>query len=176
MKVKFPILATTLALVLVAVAATASATQAVAKPGFPAGTWIGNGVLAVQTETVAGLTTRTSGSAKFTLNVSKAGRISGKGVWKIKQIGSGSVNSRVTGVATVSFFGTPTDVRFKGVEVITTEFQDPAHSTGTTFTKKEPARGSLLIKKAGSCLVTGGHSFDGGTFSWRAALQGVTCR
>ena len=55
MKIKFPILATTLALALVAVAVTASATQAVAKPGFPAGTWLGNGALAAKTETVADL-------------------------------------------------------------------------------------------------------------------------
>jgi hypothetical protein len=176
MKIKFPVLATMLALALVAVAATASATQAIAKPGFPAGTWLGNGTLAAKTETVAGLTTRTSGSAKFTLNVSNGGGITGKGVWTSKQIGSGSVNSSIIGVAKVTFLGTPTDVRFKGVQVITTKFQDPAHSTGTTFTKKEPVRGSLVIKKAGSCLVTGGHTFDGGKFSWRAALQGVTCR
>jgi hypothetical protein len=176
MKVKFPALVTTVALVLVAVAASASATQAVAKPGFPAGTWLGNGTLAAETETVAGLTTRTSGSAKFTLNVSKGGSITGKGVWTIKQIGTGSLNSRIVGVAKVTFFGTPTDVRFKGVQVVTSEFQDPTISTGHTFTKKELARGRLLIKKAGSCLVTGGHTFDGGKFSWRAALQGVTCR
>ena len=174
MKRKTHALATMLALAAIAVAATASATQAGAKPAFPAGTWTGTGVLATETETVAGLTTRTSGSATFTLKVSKAGRVTGKGSWKVTQIGTGSVSSKITGVANVSFSGTRANVRFEGTEVVTTKFWDATLETGNTFTRKEPYRGSLVIKKVGRCLVTGGHTFDGGTFGWKAKPLG--CR
>lgn len=169
-------LVATLALLLCAGAAgNASAAETVAKPGFPAGTWIGTGVLAGTTETVGDLTTRSSGTAKFTLTVSN-GKVTGKGTWRVTQIGSGSVDSRIVGTSTVTFSGTPTDVRYKGVQVITTRFVDAAHEAGTTFTRKQPISGRLIIKKARSCLVTGGHAFDGGTFSWKASLKGVTCR
>jgi hypothetical protein len=104
------------------------------------------------------------------------GKVSGKGTWTTTQIGSGSVGSKITGVASVTFSGTPTDVRYKGTEVIKTAFIDPVHTTGTTFTRHAPYKGRLVIKKALSCRVTGGHTFDGGTFTWKAALKGVTCR
>lgn len=163
-------------LLFTAAAGTALATESVAKPGFPAGTWTGTGVLAGTTETVGDITTRSRGTARFTLNVSKDGTVTGKGTWRVTQIGSGSVGSRIVGVSSVRFSGTPIDVRFKGTQVITTAFVDPAHTTGNTFKRKEPITGHLVIKKALSCLVTGGHSFDGGTFRWKASLEGVTCR
>src|SRR5262245_5037864 len=105
MKLRTYVVATMLPLAAIAVAATASATQAGAKPGFPAGTWRGTGALTTGMDTVGGLTTRTSGSATFTLRVSRAGRVTGKGTWKVTQIGTGSVNSKITGVADVSFSG-----------------------------------------------------------------------
>jgi hypothetical protein len=174
MKHRIHTVAVALALVLLAAAGTATAGDSAAKPGFRPGTWNGTGVLATTTETVADLTVRTSGTAKFTLTVSKGGRVTGKGTWTVTQIGTGSVKSTIKGVATVKFSGTATDVRFSGTQVVTTWFGDVAHSAGTTFTRGYTGR--LVIKKAGSCRATGGHTFDDGTFSWKALLNGVTCR
>ena len=176
MKHKIHTLVAALALLLFAAAAgTASAHKSVAKPGFPSGTWIGTGVLTGKTETVGDITTQTSGTAKFTLIV-KGGKVSGRGTWRTTQFGSGSVGSKITGFASVTFSGTPIDVRYKGTEVIKTAFVDPAHTTGNVFTRQAPYSGRLVIKKALSCRVTGGHTFEDGTFTWKAALKGVTCR
>jgi hypothetical protein len=178
MKLRTVMLAASLGLTLVAAAlGGASSTGAAPKPGFPPGTWLGTGVLAETTETVADLTIRTTGSAKFTLNVSRDHKVSGTGTWIRTQFGSGPVGSKITGVTKVTFSGTPTDVRFKGTQVITTRFKDAAHPDREhSFTNEKPAAGSLVIKKATSCRVTGGHKFEAGTFSWKAALKGVTCR
>ena len=178
MKIKRMTVATALAVAAITAALVgAASSQAGPKPGFPPGTWIGTGVMTVQTEVVADLTIRTTGSARFTLNVSRDHKISGKGTWITTQYGSGPVGSKITGVASVTFSGTPTDVRFSGSQTITTKFVDAAHpEVGATFTKKEyDKRGSLVIKKAGPCLVTGGHTFEGGKFNWKAVLKGTKC-
>jgi hypothetical protein len=174
MKLRTHLLAASLSLLLLA--AAAGTASAVAKPGFPAGSWSGAGSLAGTTETAGDLTVRSSGTLKFTLRVSQDGKVGGFGKWRVTQIGSGSVGSKIVGVSNVTFSGTPIDVRYKGTQVITTRFVDPVHSTGNTFTREEPINGRLVIKKAGSCLVTGGHKAEGGTFKWKASLQGVTCR
>jgi hypothetical protein len=174
MKLRTHLLAASLSLLLLA--AAAGTASAIAKPGFPAGTWSGAGSLAGTTATAGDLTVRSSGTLTFTLRVSQDGTVGGYGKWRVTQIGSGSVGSKIVGVSSVTFSGTPIDVRYKGIQVITTRFIDQAHeNVGNTFTRKEPISGRLVIKKAGSCLVTGGHTAEGGTFKWKASLQGVKC-
>jgi hypothetical protein len=128
------------------------------------------------TETVADLTIRTQGSAKFTLKVSRDQKVSGTGTWIFQQFGSGPVGSKITGVSKVTFSGTPSDVRFKGTQVVTTKFQDAAHKDGNTFTSEKPQTGVLVIKKANACIVSGGHRTAVGTFTWKAVPKGATCR
>jgi hypothetical protein len=177
MKLRTVMLAASLGLALVAAAlGGASSTGAAPKPGFPAGTWAGTGTLAMTTETVADLTIRTHGSAKFTLKVSRDQKVSGTGTWIFQQYGSGPVGSKITGVAKVTFHGTPSDVRFKGTQVVTTKFQDAAHTDGNTFTSEKPSTGVLVIKKANACIVSGGHKNVVGTFTWKAVPKGATCR
>jgi hypothetical protein len=95
----------------------------IASPGFPNGTWIGTGVISSPTETVAGLTTRSSGKLSFTLTVS-GGKVTGSGNWSYTQVGTGDIASRMVGVAPIRFSGTPTKPAFAGTMRIT---GDDAH-------------------------------------------------
>jgi len=175
MKHRIHTLVATLALLLFAVAAsTASATEAAPKPGFPTGTWIGAGYGEAQLALDGDLITLYSTNLNFTLNVSKDRKVTGKGTLRSLQTGSGSVGSKITGVSKLTFSGTPTNVRYAGTQVVTTKFVDAAHVQGTTFTRR--ISGGLAINKARSCRVSGGHRFEGVTFTWKAALKGVTCR
>jgi hypothetical protein len=179
MKLRIHTLIAALALLLFAAfAGTASATQSIAKPGFPPGTWIGTGQAFAETGFDGDLITSMSGTAKFTLNVSRDGKVTGKGTWTTLQTGAGSVGSKITGIAKVTFSGTPTDVRYSGSQFVTTRFVDAEHSQGTTFTRQ--VTGRLVIKKARSCRVTGGHTVASVgpwvKFTWTATLKGVTCR
>jgi hypothetical protein len=156
-------------------AAAAPDRVAVAKPGFPAGTWVGTGVISSPDETVAGHTTRFSGKFSFTLKVSR-GSVSGTGKWTYRQIGTGGdIESKLVGVAPITFAGTPTKPTFSGTLTVNAEFIGYGKiKTGNTFTK--PLTGWLLIKKAGSCRVTGGHTNGTTTVSWKAVLKGSgTC-
>jgi hypothetical protein len=178
-KLRIHTLIAALALLLfAAVAGTASATQSIAKPGFPPGTWIGSGYGEAEIALDGDLITLMSTTLKFTLNVSRDGKVAGKGTLTRLQTGSGSVGSKITGVAKVTFSGSPTHVRYSGSEVVTTKFIDAEHVQGTTFTRQ--VTGGLVIKKARSCLVTGGHTVAGAgpsvKFTWKASLKGVTCR
>jgi hypothetical protein len=165
------------ALSLLLFAGSASATQSTAKPGFPPGTWIGTGQLFAETGFDGDLITSLSGSATFTLKVSRNGKVTGSGKWTTLQTGDGPVSSKITAVARVTFSGTPTAVRYAGTQVVTTRFGDAAHSQGTTFTRD--VSGGLTIKKARSCRVTGGYKVAGEgpwvKFDWTASLKGVKC-
>jgi hypothetical protein len=175
MKLRTFTIAATLVLALVAAAlGSASATEAAPKPGFPAGTWIGAGYGEAEIALDADLITLYSTNLNFTLNVSKGGTVTGKGTLRSLQTGSGSVGSRITGVAKLAFSGTPTNIRYAGTQVVTTKFIDAEHVQGTTLTRE--ISGGLEVKKARSCRVTGGHRFQGVTFNWQARLKGVTCR
>jgi hypothetical protein len=162
----------------VAAFAGASATQAAPKPGFPPGTWIGSGQMFAETGFDGDLIASMSGTLNFTLTVAKDGKVTGTGTVKTLETGAGSVGARISAVARVKFSGTPTTVRYSGTQVVTTRFVDAAHSQGATFTRK--VSGGLVIKKARSCLVTGGHTAGGEgpwvKFTWKARLKGVTCR
>jgi hypothetical protein len=179
MKPRIHTLITMLAvLVFAAFASSASATQSAPKPGFPPGTWIGSGHGDAATGFDGDLITSMSGTARFTLNVSRNGKVTGTGTWATLQTGAGSVGSKITGIAKVTFAGTPTDVRYSGNQVVRTRFVDAGRSQGTTFTRK--VSGRLMIKKALSCRVTGGHTVGGFgpsvKFIWKATLKGVICR
>lgn len=166
---------TIVALLLVAASAfAASAAQAAPKPGFPNGTWLGAGYGEAEIALDGDLITLHSTNLNFVLNVSKDGTITGSGTLRSLQTGSGSVGSKITGVAKLTFSGTPTNIRYAGTQVVTTKFIDAAHVDGTTFTRK--ITGGLVPKKALSCRVSGGHRFQGVTFTWQARLKGVTCR
>jgi hypothetical protein len=178
MKLRKIAIATTLAVaVVVAALGSASATQAAPKPGFPPGTWIGAGEMAAETGQDGDLIASMSGSMNFTLTISRDGKVSGSGTVKTLETGAGSVGAKITGTAQVKFSGTPTDVRYSGTQVVTTWFGDGVHSNGRTFTRK--ASGGLVIKKARSCLVSGGHTAGGEgpwvKFRWQARLKGVKC-
>ena len=165
----------TLALALLAAAlGSASATNAAPKPGFPAGTWIGGGYGEAEIAFDADLITLYSTNLSFTLKVSKGGTVTGTGTLRSLQTGSGSVGSRISGVATLTFSGTPTNVRYAGTQVVTTRFVDAEHVQGTTLTRK--ISGGLVPTKARSCRVTGGHRFEGVAFNWQARARGVTCK
>jgi hypothetical protein len=163
------------ALLLVAASAfAASAAQAAPKPGFPTGTWLGAGYGEAEIALDGDLITLHSTNLDFVLNVSKDGIVTGSGTLRSLQTGSGSVGSKITGVAKLTFSGTPTNIRYAGTQVVTTKFIDAAHVDGTTFTRE--ITGGLVPKKARSCRVSGGHWFQGVTFTWQARLKGVTCR
>ncbi len=176
MKLRFHTLITLL--LFAALAISASAAQSTPKPGFPAGTWIGGGYGEAEIALDGDLITLLSTNLTFTLNVSRNGRVTGEGTLRTLQTGSGSVGSRITGVANVTFSGTPINVRYSGSQVVTTKFIDAEHVQGTKFTRD--ISGGLAIKKARSCRVTGGHIArgDGPTvrFNWQARLKGVSCR
>jgi hypothetical protein len=150
----------------------ATGASAVAKPGFPSGTWNGKGTLTAPTETVADLTTRIGGKLTFRLNVS-GGKVSGTGKWTIVQVGTGSIASKITGVANVTFSGTPTNVTFSGMQTMHMEFVGYGKHTERTITRSY--KGVLVITKAGSCKVSGGHTNGKTTVKWSALLAGVTC-
>jgi hypothetical protein len=173
MKPRTSTIAATLAL-LAAALGSASATDAAPKPGFPPGTWIGAGYGEAEIALDADLITLYSTNLNFTLDVTKDGKVTGRGTLRSLQTGSGSVGSRITGVAKLTFSGTPTQIRYSGTQVVTTKFVDAAHVQGTTFTRG--ISGGLVIKKARSCRVSGGHRVEGLTFAWQARLKGVTCR
>jgi hypothetical protein len=158
-------------LVLAAGATTASGGP---KPGFPAGTWNGKGTLATPAETVADLTTRTSGRFTFRLQVSKSGEVSGTGKWTIVQVGTGSIASKITSVANATFSGTPTNIRFAGMQTMHMVFVGYG-KIRTEHTKTLEFKGGLAITKAGSCKVAGGHTNGSVTVKWSALLAGVTC-
>jgi hypothetical protein len=166
---------TLVALLLVAASAiAASAAQSAPKPGFPAGTWIGSGYGEAEIALDGDLITLYSTNLSFTLSVSKNGTVTGTGTLRSLQTGSGSVGSKITGVATLTFSGTPTSIRYAGKQVVTTKFVDAAHVQGTTFTRD--ITGGLAIRKARSCRVSGGHRFQGFTHTWQARLKRVKCR
>jgi hypothetical protein len=148
--------------------------RAAAKPGFPAGTWIGKGVITAPTETVGGITTVTKGTLKFSLAVSKSGKVTGKGTWKLVQIGSGDLDSRIVGVAPVTFAGAPTNVAFAGTETLTTQFSvDGRVISGKTLSRQ--MKGRLVIKRAFGCKVVGGHVNGETTVTWTALRKGSKC-
>jgi hypothetical protein len=156
------------------VAATSLTASAASKPGFEPGTWLVKGTMSGQTSKY-GQTIRTNGSFAFTLRVARNGDVGGTGSWRMTQIGSGAISSKITGTAAVKLFGTPTQVRYTGKLVLATKFTDGVVSTGNTVTRRKPMTGGLTIKKALSCKVAGGQTIDGVVTHWTAQLQGVTC-
>jgi hypothetical protein len=169
-----------LAAVVACALGSASSTSAAPKPGFPSGTWIGNGQMFAETGFDGDLITSMSGSSSFKLKVSKSGKVTGSGTYTVLQTGDGPVASKITGVARITFSGTATDVRYVGKQVVTMKFGDAVHSNGNTITRN--VSGKLTITKARSCRVSGGHLVPGGgtgspwiKFVWKATLQGVKC-
>jgi hypothetical protein len=164
------------ALALSAVGAFAApVSEAAPKPGFPAGTWSGKGVIS-GTSSQYGQTTRTSGKATFTLKVARGGGVSGTGRWVTTEVGSGAISSTITGTATVRFGGTATLPTYTGTQIVKTSFSDGVLRDGNTFEAKKPFKGALRITRAGHCRVTGGHTVEGVSFKWTALLKGSgTC-
>src|SRR5262245_51947366 len=152
----------------------ATSSGAAPKPGFAPGTWDVTGTMR-GTSTDYGQTIDTKGTFKFTLRVTKAGGISGTGTWQTTAIGSGAISSKITGFMRVTLSGTPTDVRYSGNQTLTMHFTDGVASSGNTVTRKKVSTGKLVIKKALSCKVTGGHTNHGVVTTWTATLKGVTC-
>jgi hypothetical protein len=153
--------------------AAAPASEAAAKPGFPAGTWTGKGVIS-GTSSEYGQTTRTTGKASFTLKVTRGGRVSGTGRWTKKEVGSGAISSTITSIATVRFGGTAIRPTYAGTQSVTTSFSDGVRRGGNTVSL--PFKGALRITRAGHCRVTGAKTVEGVSFKWTALLNGSgTC-
>jgi hypothetical protein len=169
-------LVTALALAVGAAGASAApANDAAANPGFPAGTWIGKGVISGSSSEY-GQTTRTTGKATFTIKVTRGGRVTGTGRWVTTEIGSGAISSRITGVAPVRFGGTATLPTYRGTQTVKTSFSDGVVDDDNTFVAEKPFKGALRITRAGHCRVTGGRTVDGVSFKWAALLKGSgTC-
>jgi hypothetical protein len=165
-----------LAVVLSSVSASAAPqSEAAAKPGFPAGTWSGKGVISGSTSEY-GQTIRTAGKATFTLKVTRGGRVSGTGRWVTTEVGSGAISSSITGTATVRFGGTATLPTYAGTQIVKTSFSDGVVGGGNTFTAEKTFKGALRITRAGHCRVTGGRTAEGVAFKWTALLKGSgTC-
>jgi hypothetical protein len=156
-----------------ALGAAAPASQAAAKPGFPAGTWSGKGVIS-GTSSEYGQTIRTSGKATFTLKVTRGGRVSGTGRWTKKEVGSGAIASTITSIAPVRFGGTAIGPTYAGTQTVKTSFSDGVLGGGNTVSL--PFKGALRITRAGHCRVTGARTVDGVSFKWTALLNGSgTC-
>ena len=156
-----------------ALGAAAPAGHAAAKPGFPAGTWSGKGVIS-GTSSEYGQRTRTTGTATFTLKVTRGGRVSGTGRFTKKELGIGAIASKITSIATVRFGGTAIRPTYAGTQKVTTSFSDGARSGGNTVSL--PFKGGLRITRAGHCRVTGAKTVDGISFKWTALLNGSgTC-
>jgi len=154
-----------------AAASAGPAHDAVAKPGFPAGTWTGKGVISGSSSEY-GQTTRTTGMATFTLKVTRGGRVSGTGSWVTREVGSGAISSTITGVAPVRFDGIATLPTYRGTQTIKTSFSDGDFRSGNTFQAEKPFKGALRITRAGHCRVTVGRTVDGVSFKWTALLNG----
>ena len=154
-------------------ASAAPLDRAAPKPGFPAGTWTGKGVISGSSSEY-GQEIRTSGKATFTLKVTRGGRVSGTGKWVMTAVGSGAISSTIRSVATGSFGGTARLPTYAGTQTVTTSFSDGVLSDGNTF--ERPFKGALRITRAGHCRVTGGHTAEGVSFKWTALLKGSgTC-
>ena len=162
-----------------ALGAAAPAGHAAAKPGFPAGTWSGKGTISGKSSEY-GQETRTTGSATFTLKVTRGGRVSGTGKWVKTEVGSGAISSTIKSIARVRFGGTATRPTYAGTQNVTTSFSDAVLSDGNTF--ELPFKGALRITRAGHCRVTGGRRIDGrvvqvdGAARWQRHLQHLTAR
>jgi opacity protein-like surface antigen len=152
-----------------AIAVAAPASEAAAKPAFPAGTWTGKGTISGSSSEY-GQETRTTGKATFTIKVTKGGRVTGSGKWVSTEVGSGAIASTIKSVATVKFAGTAARPTYAGTQTVTTSFSDSAHDEGNTFTLD--FKGALRIKRAGHCRVTGGQTIEGVSLKWTALLQG----
>jgi hypothetical protein len=153
-------------------ASPAGAGPTVAKPGFPAGTWIGKGVVKAPTETVADITTTFKGSVKFRLVVSKNGKVRGTGTWRNVQVGTGGgLDSKIVAVTAMKFAGTATNPTFAGTQTTTSDFWIEGKPYGHSVKTKE-ITGRLVIKRAGHCKVTGGHRNGDTTVAWSALLKG----
>jgi hypothetical protein len=163
-----------LALLAATAICTVSATQAAAKPGFVPGTWNGNGT--ISGSSVDGpMSTRFSGSMQFKLQVTGSTAVKGSGAWKLTMKGSGPVGSVMTGTANLTFSGTPTDIRYTGMQVVAGKVSDGTHTSPIRFSKK--ISGRLVVTRAGACRVLGGSPMSGGVkLTWTALLAGAgTC-
>ncbi len=157
-----------------ALGVAAPASHAAAKPGFPAGTWNGTGVIS-GTSSEYGQTIRTTGRATFTLKVTRGHRVSGTGRWSRKEVGSGAISSTIKSIARVRFGGIATRPTYAGTQTVTTAFTDGVFGGGTTI-KELPFKGALRITRAGHCRVRGSRTTDGVSFKWTALLKGSgTC-
>ena len=154
-------------------AAFAPVSEAEPKPAFPAGTWTGKGTISGSSSEY-GQETRTTGKARFTIKVSKGGRVTGSGKWVTTEVGSGAIASEIRSVAPVEFAGTAVRPTYSGTQTVTTSFSDGERDDGNSFTL--PFSGALRIKRAGHCRVTGGQTVEGVALKWTALLEGSgTC-
>jgi len=161
-------LITTLALVAATAICIVSVTQAAAKPGFVAGTWNGDGT--INGSSVDGpMSTRFDGRMQFKLQVNGSKAVTGSGAWKLTMKGSGPVGSLMTGTANLTFSGTPTDIRYTGMQVVSGKVSDGTVTTPIRF--KKAISGRLVVTRAGACRVVGGSPTSGGIkLTWTAML------
>ena len=177
MKLRIHTIVAALSLLLFAAAAgAASATQAVAKPGFLPGTWKGTGTI-VGSSSDGLMSTKHTGTIRFTLVVRPDLSVTGSGRWNVTMKGSGSdTSSLIKGAAALKLSGPATDVRFAGTQIVTGSIT----ASGVTVPLRMKPRalsGRLVISRAGKCSANGTAPMGPGvSLKWSAllAIQG-TC-
>jgi hypothetical protein len=163
------------ALGLVALAAAvgaASAAGTAAKPGFEPGVWRGTATMS-GTSVDGPMTTTFSGKVRFTLTVKPNLAAGGSGTATLTMHGSGPVDGRMSGAASLRLTGTGTEVRYAGTEKVTGTVSDGTISRPIGFTRE--VGGLLVITRAGSCKVVGTTKGEGLNFKWTATKGTGTC-
>jgi hypothetical protein len=171
---------TQFAIGLVAVTALAGSlvatSTAAPKPGFAPGKWIGTGTISGRTSSGGGPLTTFSGKVAFVLTASPDGHVSGTGTWSRTMVGSGPVSAKIVANTSVRVVGTSTAPRLVGTYRAVGTFSGDGITRTSTFAPLKIDE-LLVIARAGSCRVTGSHTFEGVTTAWSAQLEGSgTCR
>jgi hypothetical protein len=171
------VLAAALLLGLIAAVGAATTADAMPKPGFLPGTWIGTASIS-GSATDGPMHVKFSGRFTFSLTVSKKLAVSGRGHWALTMVGSEdaparyAVNSNTVGSAAVAIKGTSTNVIYAGKQHIEREITMAGKTTQLPPIEAD-LKGRLPITKATTCKVSGGWQIQPGvTLTWSAKRKG----
>jgi hypothetical protein len=171
-------LAAVLALAVVMAVGAATTANAMPKPGFVPGTWIGTATI-TGSATDGPMHVKFDGRFAFSLTVSKKLAVAGRGNWTLTMVGSEdapasyAVNSNTVGSAAVAIKGTSTNVIYAGTQHIEREITMAGKTTHLAPIEAD-LKGRLPITKATTCKVSGGWQIQPGvTLTWSAKRKGA---